>query len=246
MHLRPLATVWIATLAGCSSLAQAHSAIEVSPHDVAVYSHSGLVGSRYRNATCGYTILANHSSRQFPRPEWAIDVYEVMDDDTPVFRVTASAFRVVSKNRNAAVEARAPITALSFTLQGHGAPLTADIKHSGGPGGGINATLEPVAALELLQALYRGYAIEISAELQDGTTDVLEVHNWSSANVDWKLGYFQDCVYQLSPVQAGVRYYLYEFVFGPGGLQSLHSDVAYCFGADDVAGLCPPEERKHR
>jgi hypothetical protein len=256
MNSRFLATVWIATLSGCSTTVQApeesagqasspvHLVIAVSPHDLAFYSHSGLIESRYRNATCGYTILANHSARQFPRPEWAISVYEVIDKDAPAVRVEAAAFRVTSRDRQAPVEARAPITALTFTLKGTGTTLVANIVQSNGPSGGINAMLQTAPAQVLMKALYYGYPVEISLTHQDDTTDLLEVRNWSSPSVDWKLGYFQQCMYDLYPVQAGARYFLYELVYGPaGGVQSLHSDVSYCFGPYDVAGSCPADGR---
>jgi hypothetical protein len=129
MKIRLVAAAWLATLAGCTTVVPGtpiHT--RLSEGDVSFYEYSFVEKPRtWENATCGFIIQGNSNSWQVPRPEWTISVYEVMDNDTPVVRVEAAAVRVLSNDRKAPVEPRAPITGLVFTPKGRGQPLTAHI-----------------------------------------------------------------------------------------------------------------------
>jgi len=221
-------------------------------------------------------IQGNSYSWRVPRPEWVISVYEVMDKDTPVVRVEAAAFRVLSNDRKAPVEPHPPIIALTFTPKGRGEPMTANI--IGQPNrmsGEINATLETAPAQRLFKAFSWGDPIEISLTYQDGATDMLEVRNWYVATdfsyyVDKGRSYldrgpegdyFHECLKSLRPGPAGVRYVVNELgplpLTGNGGLEPANTHEpgpigwwappgSFCFGPHGEAGRCPVREQGER
>jgi hypothetical protein len=260
MNIRLIATASLAALAGCSTVAPGTpSHTRLSPFDVSFYGYSFEEKPHiWNNATCGFLIRGNHYSWQVPRPEWTISVYEVMDNATPVVRVEAAAFRALTGDRKAPVEPRAPITALAFTLGGHGEPLTADIVGApSGPSGEINATLETVPAQALFKAFSLGEPVEISLTYQDGATDVLEVRNWYVATSFYypgqvysdhgpRDGYFLECLRSLRPAPAGVRYVVNEL--GPlpppgAGIAWWSPPGSFCFGPRGEPGRCPVPEQ---
>jgi len=278
VNIRAVATAWLAALAGCSTVAPGtppHTAL--SQDDVSFYEYSFEQEPHvWNNATCGFMIQGNSYSWQVPRPEWAISVYEVMDKDTPVVRVEAAAFRVVSNDRKAPVEPRAPITGLAFALKGRGEPLPANVV--GQPNklsGAINATLDTAPAQGLFKALSWGEPVEVSLAYQDGEKDLLEVHNWYVARgLSWDVDqgrqyldhvvigdYFHDCLKSLRPGPAGLRYVINELgplpLTGNGGLEPANTHEpgpigwwappgSFCFGPHGEAGRCPVRERGQR
>jgi hypothetical protein len=271
MNICPVAAACLATLAGCSTVAPGtppHTAL--SQDDVSFYEYSFEQKPHvWNNATCGFMIQGNSYSWQVPRPEWAISVYEVMDKDTPVVRVEAAAFRVVSNDRKAPVETRPPITAMTFMLKGRGEPLTANIVgEPNGLSGEINATLETAPAQGLFKALSWGKPIEVSLTYQDGATDMLEVRNWYVARdfyyyVDKGRSYldrgpegdyFHECLKSLRPGPAGVRYVVNELgplpiisgsgfkpanAHAPGPIGWWTPPGSFCFGPHGEPGTCP-------
>ncbi len=226
MNVRLHAIAWIATLVGSSAMAQAPEGSAqppgTSPHimllrnDVTFSERYFRVGSRYWTATCGYAILGNHLSPEVPRSEWAITVDEVMRGDTPIVRVRAVAFQVVSQERNGLVKERPPITALSFTLKGGGEPLIARIAGRRSGVNAINATLETAPAQRLFEAFYDAEPIEISVTYQDGAVEVLEVRNWSESEIAAGFNYLHRCLENLHPAPAGAHYFIYALSSGPG------------------------------
>lgn len=271
MDIRPIAIVSLAALAGCSAVVpgappETPSRTRLSQDDVSFYEYSFEEKPRiWNNATCGFLIQGNSDSWHVPSPGWTLSVYEVMDNGTPVVRVEAAAFRVLSHDQKAPVEPRAPITALAFTLKGRGEQLTANI--TGEPSrlsGEITATLETAPAQGLFKALSRGDPVEISLTYQDGATDVLQVRNWYVARgyyyfVDKGRGYlergpigdyFHDCLKSLRPGPAGVRYVVNQL--GPLPLSHSGGPIgwwsppgSFCFGPHGEPGNCPaPEETK--
>jgi len=269
MNVRLLGTIWLATLAGCSTVVPGTpSHIRLDHNDVSFYQYRfeeepGV----WKNATCGYLIQGNSHSWQVPRSEWVISVYEVMDSNTPVVRVELAAFRVVSNDRKVAVERRPPITALTFTLKDQGNPLTATI--IGQPArlsDEINATLETALAQELFKAFYRGEPVEISLTYQDGATEVLEVRNWYVASAPFVIDdgppavaspigdYFHECLSSLHPAPAGVRYTIDELgplpgvdYHQPGPIDWWGPPGTFCFGPHGEPGRCgAPEQGETR
>jgi hypothetical protein len=267
-NTRRLAIAWLVTLAGCSSVApEKPTRIGLSWNDVSFYQYSFEEESRFWNAACGFLIQGNSYSWQIPRPGWAISVYEVMDNDRPVVRVDAAAFRVVSNEPKAPVETRPPITALTFTLQGRRQSLTAKIVGQSNPQTGeINATLETAPAQEVFQAFYYGKPIEISLTYRDGATEVLEVRNWWVAKLfdpptrhsfTTDGDYVQQCVKSLHRAPAGAQYVIYQLgplpITNRGGLHPENTHLAgpigwwtppgsFCFGPHGEPGRCGTRE----
>ena len=253
----------LAALAGCTTvLPGTPPRTRLSQGDVSFYEYRFEERPQvWNNATCGFMIQGNSNSWQVPRPEWAISVYEVMDKDTPVVRVEAATFRVVSNDRKAPVEPRAPITALVFTPKGRGEPLTANI--SGEPStlsGEINATLDTAPAQGLFKALSWGEPVEISLTYQDGATDMLEVRNWYVARgLSWYVDqgrpyldhvvigdYFHDCLKSLRPGPAGARYVMEQL--GPllGAIGWWAPPGSFCFGPNGEPGHCPVPDKSEK
>jgi hypothetical protein len=243
LAISAIATTWLATLAGCSTMVQAPEGsatsqppatqppIKLSENDVFFHERVFRVGSRYWSGMCGYTIHGNHDSTQVPRPEWAISIDEFMDRDTPVVRVRAVAFEVVSKERDSPRRPRPPIKALTFTLAGEREPLTAHIVGQPSGDNAVEATLETPLAQELLEAFYDAQPIKISLTYQDDATEVLEVHAWADRRKFTGLnGYLHQCLQRLDPVPAGVKEVKYKLV-SPGsgygfGFESPNSNTA--------------------
>ncbi len=206
--------------------------IQLSMNDVLFHERVFSVGSRYSSGMCGYTIHGNFDSRQVPRPEWAISIDESMERDTPVVRVRAVAFEVVSRERDSPRKPHPPITALTFTLEGEREPLTAHIVGSTGKMNAITATLEAAPTQSLLEAFYDGaQPIRISLTYQDGATQVLEVRSWSDHRQFRGVnGYLHQCLERLVPVPAGVKEIKYTLV-SPGraygfGFESPNTETA--------------------
>ncbi len=162
---------------------------------------------------CGYTIHGNYDARQVPRPEWAISIDELVDADTPVVRVRAAAFEVVSPERDSPRQPCPPITALTFTLEGEREPLTA---HIGGRTSGDNVvegTLETASAQGLFTAFYEARPIKISLTYPNGATELLEVRGWADRRQFTGLnGYLHQCMERLDPVPVGVKELRYTLV----------------------------------
>ncbi len=262
MKTRLLVTIWLAPLAGCTPVVpESKQPTNLSHDDVSFYQYRfeeepGV----WKNATCGYLIRGNSYSWHIPRPEWAISVYEVMDNNTPVVRVDAAAFRVVSNDRKAPVETRPPITHLTFTLKDRGDPLTARIVGPASPlSGEINATLETASAQKLFKAFTWAEPVEVSLTYQDGATEVLEVQSWYVADSDWfgpipTGGFFNECLKALRPGPAGLRYFVDELgplpITSRGGLHPPDNHPrpgpigwwtppgSFCFGPHGEPGRC--------
>jgi len=240
---RALATAWIATLAGCTSLGPApgqgtvsqppstQPRVSLSRNDVLFRERVFSVGSRYWSGMCGFTIHGNYDSGQVPRPEWTISIEELMDGDTPVVRVRAARFEVMSKEGNHARKPSAPITALTFAREGEREPLIGHIVGPPSRTNAITATLETAAGQRLLEAFYDARPVTISLTYQDGATEALEVRNWSDLRQFTGLnGYLHQCLEHLNPVPPGAREVTYTLV-SPGraygfGFEAPNSDTA--------------------
>src|SRR5215469_5482539 len=66
---------------------------------------------------CGFQIRGNHMSRSVPRPEWDLNVDELVTGNMRIVGVSAVAFVVTSNDRKVARKPRAPLTELSFAVQ---------------------------------------------------------------------------------------------------------------------------------
>ena len=158
------------------------------------------------SAMCGFAIHGNYLSHDVPRPVWELNIEEFMAGATPVIAVSGGAFEVVSKDTKAARKPRAPITALSFTMEGEQQPLTARLVGQPNGDNAVKALLETAPAQRLLLALYDARLITISIGYQDGTTELLRVRNWKDrSHVSGFEHYLQHCTRLLHPLPPGVR-----------------------------------------
>jgi len=209
-------------VAACSTVQPAPAenapsqALSLSRNDVLFHERVFSVGPRYWSGMCGFAIHGNYDSRQVPRPEWAISIDEVMDRGAPVVRIHAAKFEVVSGGWDSPRKPLAPITALAFTFEGEQELPAAQIVAEGGKTNAITATLETAPGEKLLYAFYDTRPVRISLTYQDGTSEVLNVRNWSDLRQFTGLnGYLHQCLEHLNTVPEGVKETEYTLV-SPG------------------------------
>jgi len=150
---------------------------------------------------CGFQIRGNHRSGRTPRPEWDINIDELVAGGTRIAGISAGAFEVTSNHRKIARKPRAPISALSFALPGDNQPIVATIVGAPNEANAVRAMMEAEPALRLFIALRSGRLITISLTYQDGTGDVLQIRGMSDMR---KFGggqnnYFDECLRGLAP-----------------------------------------------
>jgi hypothetical protein len=195
----------MACAAGAQSPAAARPVIELSQSDVFFISRWFRgTESKTWSALCGFAIHGNYRSDDVPRPEWELNIQELMAANTPVFAVTAAAFEVVSKDSKAPRQPHAAISALAFTVDGSAAPVTARIVGQPGGDNAIKAVLDTQPAHQLLAGFYDGVPITISLGYQDGGTEVLKVSNLRDrGHVSGHAGYLRNCTERLHPLPPG-------------------------------------------
>ena len=191
---RPLAALVLAA-AAVTTLAQ--TPIRLKEEDV-YFNYSPVHGKR---GMCGFQIRGNQSSREVPRPEWDLNIDEIVAGEQRVAGISAGAFEVVSQDRKAPRRPRAPIVALSFTIKGDEQIITAQIVGRPNPVNGIRAMLDEAPARRLFKALYNAELITISLRYQDETGDVLQVRNWRDRRQlgGEKNNYFDECLNGFRP-----------------------------------------------
>jgi hypothetical protein len=62
------------------------------------------------NGMCGFQIRGNHMSRKVPRPEWDINIDQIVAGNARVAGVSAGAFDVTSNDKTIMRNPRPPIT----------------------------------------------------------------------------------------------------------------------------------------
>lgn len=156
---------------------------------------------------CGFQIRGNHRSRVVPRAEWDLNIDEIVSGEARIAGISAGAFEVTSKDERKDRKPRAPIVALSFTVEGDSQPITARIVGQPTESNAIKAMLESEPAARLFAAFYNAQLITISLNYQDGTSDVLQVR---AARDRRKFGggknnYFDECLRGIRPFSNSQR-----------------------------------------
>ncbi len=255
---------WLATLGLCGSAESATPPVISLPnHDVSFYQYSFEKDSRFVNTTCGFLIHGNSLSWEIPRPEWVINLYEVMDSGKVAARVDVATFRVLSDDAKAQVETRPPVTAISFTVGGQSVPVEARIVGRPKPfSGEVSATLEMASAQQVFDALYRADPVTIALAYQGGAQETLEVHKWWASQLfDPPTGksfpaegnFVQQCLQALEPAPAaGTQFVIYQLgpipitneggfhpkAHKPGPIGWWSPPGAYCYGASGTTARC--------
>jgi hypothetical protein len=150
---------------------------------------------------CGFQIRGNHMSRKIPRPEWDINIDELVAGDKRIAGISAGAFEVTSNDRKIARNPRAPITVLNFAVDGDNQPITTKIVGEPNAANAVRAVLEAEPAMRLFVAFRTRKLITVSLTYQDGTADELQVRGWSDFR---KFGggqnnFFDECLRGLAP-----------------------------------------------
>jgi len=185
--------------------AAARPVIDLSQNDVFFISRwfQGA-GSKTWSALCGFAVHGNYLSNDVPRPLWELNIQELMAGDAPVVVISAGTYEVLSQDPKAARQARAPITALSFTVDGSPEPVTARIVGQPGSDNAIKAVVETASGQRLLTGFYDGVPITVSLGYQDGGSEVLRVTNIKDrGHVSGLGGYLQHCTALLHALPPG-------------------------------------------
>ena len=179
--------------------------IELSQNDVFFISRwfRGTPSQTW-SALCGFAIHGNYLSHDVPRPEWELNIQELMAGSTRVVAISAGAFEVVSKDPKGPRQPRAAISALTFTIEGAAEPVTARIVGQPGSDNTVKGIVETAPAQKLFDAFNDGLPITISLGYQDGTTEILKVRNIKDrGHVSGLKGYLQHCTDLLHPLPPG-------------------------------------------
>jgi hypothetical protein len=168
--------------------------VTLGPEDVyflyrPVHAGSGL---------CGFQIRGNHFSRAIPRPEWDMNIDEIVQGDTHVAGVSAGTFQVVSKDER---KPRPPITALTFTVDGNNEPVVAHIVGAPSDANALRAMVDLEPAARLFMAFYSGQRVTIALNYQDGAAELLEVRTLGDRRKfsGGQNNYFDECMRGIKP-----------------------------------------------
>lgn len=141
---------------------------------------------------CGFTIRGNHYSHANPHIEWDLNIDQIVTKERSVAGVSAGTFEVTNHKRTA----RAPITDLSFTLEGSPDPIVAAILGTPNADNGVVALIESEPASRLFTEFQTMRAIVISMRYADGASDQIEVRGFrdNRTTVGDSNSYFNQCI----------------------------------------------------
>jgi hypothetical protein len=176
-----------------SSIATAQDAIKLNMSDVYFQwkpMPKGIV-------MCGYAIYGNHFSNDDPRIEWDIYVNEIVQGEDRVAAVTAGTFLAKGKTRTP----RAPITEITFNLEGDPNPLTTQLIGAPNSSNGIRAVLDLGRAKELFDAFSNEQLIAATLKYSDGTSDLLTFNGFRDSRKfgRGKNSLFDECLRGITP-----------------------------------------------
>ncbi len=202
MKIRRVAPLPFLLLVAASGTAQTPAAappaaapVKLSENDVWFQWRVAKTGTKYQETMCGFHIEGNHLSGEVPRPEWDLNIDQLPADGQVVVGVSAGAFLVTSKDRHQDRQPRPPIVALSFTVAGDAAPISARIVGQPLAANAIRALIDTDAGARLFAAFYDAQPVTISIAYQDGAADQLLVENWKDRSkfASDKNGYLHQC-----------------------------------------------------
>jgi hypothetical protein len=147
---------------------------------------------------CGYGIRGNYGSTANPRVEWDINIDEILLGTSRVAGVTAGTFDVAGTQR----KPRAPITALSFSVEGDPQPIAARIVGAPNADNGIEGLLETAPAYKLLTAFSEPRLITIRLKYADDRSEVLQIRGSPDSHTvsgGRSSSYFSECLRGYTP-----------------------------------------------
>jgi hypothetical protein len=153
------------------------------------------------NGMCGFQIRGNHMSRKVPRPEWDINIDQIVAGGTRVVGVSAGAFEVTSNDKTIMRNSRPPIAQLSFTVKDDIQAIDAKLVGTPNTANAIRGVIDNEPATRLFEAFKTRKLITISLTYQDGTNDVLQVRGWNDSRKfgSGKNNFFEECLRGIAP-----------------------------------------------
>ncbi len=144
------------------------------------------------NRLCGFQIRGNHTSRANPHIEWDMNIDQIVTPERAVAGLSAGTFEVTDHKR----KPRAPITDLSFTLNGAAESIVAAVQGIPNADNGIVAVLEAEPANRLFAEFQTMHPIVISMRYSDGRSDQIEVRGFRDERKfgGGKNSYFNECL----------------------------------------------------
>ncbi len=162
----------ILLLAAVPSLARAADVITLN--DDVYLQWSDANDRNGKSGVCGFMIIGNHLNRANPHVVWDINIDEVWQGDTRVAGYTAGTFDVVDGKRIP----RAPITALTFGVEGQAEPVLTRLVGPPNADHGIKGIIE----LDRAKVLFDGFSeekwITITLTYADSTSEILRTRGF--------------------------------------------------------------------
>jgi hypothetical protein len=180
-----------------SASASAQTALLLSEDDM-IFHYEPVQGG---NGLCAFEIHGNYSSHDVPRPEWDLNIAEVVLNNQHLIGISAGAFQVESPDRSRARKPLAPITSLVFSIENDASPITATIVGSPSEVNAIKAIVDAEPGHRLFSAFSQAQPVTIALKYQDGTADTLQVRDWHDRRriAAGKNDYFEQCLKGFAP-----------------------------------------------
>lgn len=154
---------------------------------------------------CGFGIFGNHISRKNPKPEWDVNIDELVQGDTRVVGVTAGTFDVNGRKRTP----RSAITGLEFSWEGAQEPVAIQIVGAPNRDNGIRAVIDLPRSAALFSALETDQYITLSFRYADGTTDAVRLRGYRDPDRGTKMSTFARCLRGDPPATTGPLFPVY-------------------------------------
>ena len=148
-----------------------------------------------KSGVCGFMILGNHLSRQSPKVEWDINIDEVWKGTERAAGYSAGSFDVVDHKRTP----RAPITAVTFAIDGQPDPITTQLLGPPNADGGVRGKIELDRAHVLFEALSLEKWISITLKYADGNGDILRTRGYHDPQHGGRSSPFNMCLLGKTP-----------------------------------------------
>jgi hypothetical protein len=187
--------LYAALLVGASASAQ--TPLLLAADDV-VFHYEPVQGG---NGLCAFEIHGNYSGHDVPRPEWDLNIAEIVLNNRHLIGISAGAFQVESADRGKARKPLPPIIALVFTIENDASPISATIVGSPSEVNAIKAVVDAEPGHRLFSAFSQARPVTIELKYQDGTADTLEVRDWHDRRhiADGKNDEFDQCLRGFAP-----------------------------------------------
>ncbi len=189
-RLRRHAGVLCLMLASITPSARADAVVTVTDEMLFQWRLIPDAQKRIAARVCGFSITANHVSREDPKVEWDVNVDEIIQGDTKVVGVSAGTFNVAAHKRTP----RSVITGLEFSADGLSDPVPIQIVGSPNPDNAVRGVIDMARSAALFDALGGPGYVTVSFRYADGTADAVRLHGHRDQDRGTKMSTLARCL----------------------------------------------------